>query len=94
MHASDLRKNGESEIRIYLLNAWREATVFTDRERAAFAWAETLTNVAENGAPDADYALIKEQFTEAEQAKLTFAIGAINLWNRLQIGVAATHPAL
>jgi len=93
MHATDARKDGESEMRLYLLNGWREATVYSDRERAALAWTETLTEVAEKGAPDADYALIRDQFTEPEQANLTLAIGAINLWNRLQIGVAATNPA-
>jgi AhpD family alkylhydroperoxidase len=93
MHATDARKDGESEMRLYLLNGWREATVYSDREWAALAWTETLTEVAEKGAPDADYALIRDQFTEPEQANLTLAIGAINLWNRLQIGVAATNPA-
>ena len=61
------------------------------RERAALAWTEALTLVAETGAPDADYELIKAEFTEAEQVNLTFAIGAINTWNRLQVGFRALH---
>ena len=86
MHATQARADGESEMRLYLLNAWRESSLYTPRERAALAWTEALTRVADTGAPDADYALIKEAFTEAEQVQLTLLIGAINSWNRLQIG--------
>lgn len=93
MHSSDLRKHGESEMRLYMLNAWRESTLYTPRERAALAWTEALTLVAQTGAPDADYELIKAEFTEAEQVNLTLAIGAINVWNRLQVGFRAQHPA-
>jgi AhpD family alkylhydroperoxidase len=91
MHTTDLRKHGESEMRLYMLNAWRESPLYTARERAALAWTEALTLVAETGAPDADYELIKAEFTEAEQVNLTFAIGAINTWNRLQVGFRALH---
>ncbi len=87
MHATDARAAGETEMRLYMLNAWRESTLYSDRERAALAWTESLTRLAETGAPDADYALIKQSFTEAEQVNLTLAIGAINLWNRLQVGL-------
>lgn len=93
MHVTDARKAGETEMRIHLLPAWRESTLYTDRERAALAWTETLTLVAETGAPDEDYALLQAQFTEAEQVNLTFAIGVINTWNRLQVGFRAAHPA-
>ena len=93
MHATDARKAGESEMRLYLLSAWRESSLYTDRERAALAWTDALTLVATNGAPDEDYKLLKAQFTDAEQASLTIVIGTINLWNRLQIGVRAVHPA-
>ena len=93
LHASDARKAGEAEMRLYLLDAWRESSLYSARERAALAWAETLTSVAGHGASDADYAAMAAQFSTAEQAMLTIAIGTINLWNRLQIGVAATHPA-
>jgi AhpD family alkylhydroperoxidase len=86
LHASDLRKQGESEMRIYMLNAWRESSLYTPRERAALAWTEALTRLADTHAPDADYELVKSEFTESEQVNLTFAIGAINVWNRLQVG--------
>lgn len=92
MHATEARKHGESEMRLYMLNAWRESTLYSDRERAALAWTEALTLVAQTGAPDADYDLVKAQFSEAEQVQLTFLIGAINVWNRLQVGFRAAHP--
>jgi AhpD family alkylhydroperoxidase len=92
MHATDARAQGESEMRLYMLNAWRESTLYNDRERAALAWTEALTRLAETGAPDADYAQIKAVFSEAEQVQLSLLIGAINLWNRLQVGFRAAHP--
>ncbi len=92
MHTTEARKHGDSEMRLYMLNAWRESTLYSDRERAALAWTEALTLVAQTGAPDADYALVKAQFSEAEQVQLTFLIGAINVWNRLQVGFRAAHP--
>jgi AhpD family alkylhydroperoxidase len=92
MHATDLRTQGESEMRLYMLDAWRESPLYSARERAALAWAEALTLVADTGAPDADYELLKTEFTEAEQVNLTLAIGSINTWNRLQIGFRAQHP--
>jgi AhpD family alkylhydroperoxidase len=93
MHTTDARKAGETEMRIYMLEAWRESSLYSDRERAALAWTEALTLVAETGAPDADYDLLKAQFTESEQVNLTFAIGVINTWNRVQVGFRAAHPA-
>lgn len=92
MHATDMRKHGETEMRIYMLNAWRESSLYTPRERAALAWTEALTLLPQTGAPDADYELIKAEFTEAEQVNLTLAIGAINTWNRLAVGMRAEHP--
>lgn len=92
MHAVDLRRAGESEMRLYLLNAWRESTLFSERERAALGWTEALTRLPETGAPDADYAALKAVFSEPEQVQLTFLIGAINVWNRLQVGFRAAHP--
>jgi AhpD family alkylhydroperoxidase len=91
MHATDARAAGETEMRLYLLNAWRESPLYTDRERAALAWTESLTNLAVAGAPNADYDLVKQAFSEAEQVHLTLAIGAINLWNRLQVGLHGQH---
>jgi AhpD family alkylhydroperoxidase len=92
MHTADARKAGEREERIYLLDAWRESSMYTPRERAALAWTEALTKVAETHAPDADYEAVKAQFNEAEIAHLTVLIGAINLWNRIAIGLRAVHP--
>ncbi len=92
MHATDARKAGQSEMRLYMLNAWRESHLYTDRERAALAWTEALTRLAETGAPDADYALLQARFTPTEQADLTLAIGAINVWNRLKVGFRSAHP--
>lgn len=92
LHVTDARAHGESEMRLHMLNAWRESPLYTDRERAALAWAEALTLLAATGAPDTDFELVKAQFNEAEQVNLTLAIGAINLWNRLQVGLRAAHP--
>lgn len=92
MHTTDARKHGETEMRLYMLNAWRESPLYSDRERAALAWTEALTLLPQTGAPDADYELVKAQFSEAEQVQLTLLIGAINVWNRLQVGFRAAHP--
>ncbi|WGF90076.1 carboxymuconolactone decarboxylase family protein [Marinivivus vitaminiproducens] len=92
MHTTHLRERGESEMRLYMLNAWRESPLYSDRERAALAWTEALTRLAETGAPDADYDRVGKAFTESEQVNLTLAIGAINVWNRLQVGFRAAHP--
>jgi AhpD family alkylhydroperoxidase len=93
LHATTARKGGETEMRLYLLDGWRDSSLYSDRERAALAWAEALTLVATKGAPDEDYERAKAQFSEADLANLTLAIGAVNLWNRLQIGVRARHPS-
>lgn len=93
MHVKDAVKNGESDMRLHLLDAWRHSPVFSDRERAALGWTEALTNLAETGASDSDYELLKDQFSETEIAYLTLLIGTINLWNRVQIGLRAVHPA-
>ena len=92
MHTTDARKNGESEQRLYLLNAWRESPLYTDRERAALAWTEALTLISETHAPDADYEAMRAQFSEKEAVNLTMLIGAINAWNRVAIGFRAIHP--
>ncbi|KQT61587.1 alkylhydroperoxidase [Methylobacterium sp. Leaf456] len=91
LHVTDARKQGEGEMRLHLLNAWRESRLYSERERAALAWTEALTRLPETGAPDADYDALKAQFTEAEQVQLTLQIGAINLWNRLQVGLRGVH---
>jgi AhpD family alkylhydroperoxidase len=92
MHTREARADGETEERIYLLDAWRESPLYDDRERAALAWTESLTLVARTHAPDEDYALLKAHFTDEEQVKLTLAIGAINAWNRFCIGFRSIHP--
>ncbi|MGE0666970.1 MAG: carboxymuconolactone decarboxylase family protein [Sphingomonadales bacterium] len=89
MHTRDARAAGETEQRIYLLDAWEEAPVYTDRERAALLWTETLTLISENHAPDHVWEAVKAQFTEKELVDLSVAIGVINTWNRLAIGFRA-----
>jgi AhpD family alkylhydroperoxidase len=91
MHATDAVKHGETDMRIHLLSAWHESPLFTERERAALNWTDRLTKVAEMGAPDADYALLKAHFNDTEIGHLTLLIGTINLWNRVQIGLRAVH---
>lgn len=92
MHVKEGRKAGLSEQRLHLIAAWRESPLYDDRERAALAWTEALTLIAETGAPDADYEALKAQFSEAEIVKLSVAIGLINVWNRLVIGARMVHP--
>lgn len=91
MHVKVAVKNGESDMRIHMLDGWRESPLFTDRERAALNWTESLTLIAETHAPDEDYALLQSQFNETEIGYLTLLIGAINVWNRVQIGLCAIH---
>lgn len=85
MHAKDLRAAGETEQRLYELDAWRETPFFTERERAALAWAEAVTRVAGEHVPDAIFETARSQFNEAELVDLTLAVVAINGWNRLNI---------
>ncbi|SDT39326.1 carboxymuconolactone decarboxylase family protein [Pseudomonas fuscovaginae UPB0736] len=86
MHSADARKAGETERRLYTLSAWREAPFFSARERAALAWTEALTRIAESHAPDEDYERLNAEFSPAEQVNLTLAINTINSWNRLAVG--------
>jgi len=85
MHSQDLRAAGESEQRLYLLDAWREAPFYTDRERAALAWTEAVTLVSETHVPDEVFQEARRHFTEPELVNLTLAVVAINGWNRLNI---------
>ncbi len=85
MHSKDARAAGETEQRLYLLNAWREAPFYTERERAALEWTEAVTRLGEHGVPDDVYATAQAHFTEEELVNLTFAVIAINSWNRLSI---------
>ena len=91
MHAKDARANGETEQRLYGLNAWRETPYYSARERAALEWAEALTLVSETRVPDEVYERVREQFSEDELAHLTLAVVSINGWNRLNIA-ARTVP--
>jgi AhpD family alkylhydroperoxidase len=92
MHTREARAHGENEMRLILLDAWRESPLYTDRERAALAWTDSLTRIARTHAPDADYELVKAQFSEGEIVALTVLIGMINAWNRIQISARAPHP--
>ena len=93
MHTQDARKLGESEQRIYLLDAWHESAMFSPKERAALAWAEALTDIRHSRAPDAAYNEARSQFSEKEMADLSINIAMINAWNRLAIGARAVHPS-
>jgi len=86
MHTAEARAKGETEQRIYLLSAWREAPCYTDRERAALGWTDALTRLSEGHAQEGAYAELKAHFTEEEQVKLTLMINVINGWNRLAVG--------
>jgi AhpD family alkylhydroperoxidase len=86
MHIEDALNSGERPNRLHMLDAWRESSLYSDRERAALSWTEALTRLAETRAPDADYAAIAAQFSEKEQIMLTLMIGAINSFNKLNVG--------
>ncbi|WP_337176762.1 carboxymuconolactone decarboxylase family protein [Paludisphaera sp.] len=89
MHTKDARAHGETEQRLYGLNAWRETPFYTDRERAALAWTEAVTLVADGHVPDEAYEQARQHFEEKELVDLTFAIVAINGWNRLAVAFRA-----
>jgi AhpD family alkylhydroperoxidase len=93
MHTEEARKLGEADTRLYLLDAWRESALYSARERAALAWAESLTHIASTHAPDDVYEEARRQFSEKELADLSIAIAMINAWNRLAIGSRSVHPA-
>ena len=85
MHSKDARAAGETEQRLYMLDAWRESSVYTDRERAALEWTEAVTRVSEGHVPDSVYDVVRQHFSEEELVNLTLAVVAINGWNRLMI---------
>ena len=91
-HSKELRKGGESEQRIYLLDAWHESPLYSPRERAAFAWTDALTRISETHAPDDVYDELRRHFDDKEIVDLTTLVGMINLWNRLAIGLRYEHP--
>jgi AhpD family alkylhydroperoxidase len=90
MHWKDLKSIGESDLRLYELNAWEEAPFYSERERAALAWTEAVTRVADTHVPDTVYEEVRKVFSEKEVADLTLAVAAINAWNRLSIAMRAT----
>src|SRR5262247_1915320 len=90
MHWKDLRAIGESEQRLYELDAWEEAPFYTDRERAALAWTDAVTRVSEEHVTDKVYERVRTQFSEKELADLTLAVATINAWNRLSIAGRTT----
>lgn len=87
MHSKDARARGEDEQRLHVLAAWREAPLYSPRERAALAWCEALTLLPQSGAPDDVFAEVAAQFSPEEIAALTFQVVAINGWNRLAVGL-------
>ena len=89
MHSKDARAAGESEQRLYLLDAWREAPLYSARERAALEWTEAVTLVREGHVPDDVYRSVREHFSEEELVNLTLAVVAINGWNRVSIAFRA-----
>ena len=92
MHTRDARERGESEERLYLLDAWRESPLYTERERAALAWTEAVTLVSQTHVPDIVYDEVRRHFSEAELVKLTLLVATINAWNRLAISLRSVHP--
>jgi len=92
MHTHEARAHGETEERLHVLAAWRESPLYSARERAALAWTEAVTLVAETHVPDAVYQEARQQFDEGELVKLTLAVTTINAWNRIAIGFRMVHP--
>jgi AhpD family alkylhydroperoxidase len=92
MHTRDARARGESEGRLYLLSAWRHSPLYSERERAALAWTEALTLVAETQVPDEVYDTARRHFSEKELADLTMAVVTINAWNRIAVAARTVHP--
>ncbi|MES2028895.1 MAG: carboxymuconolactone decarboxylase family protein [Pseudomonadota bacterium] len=92
MHVKESRHDGLSEQWINMMSVWHESTVYTPRERALLAWVDAVTLIAQTRAPDADYEALRAHFSEDECLKITVAIGAINVWNRLAVGFRIPHP--
>ena len=92
MHVKHARKDGMSEQWMALIATWQESPVYSAAERAVLGWTESLTRLADTRAPDADYEPLKAHFSEADIGKLTVAIGVINVWNRIAVGLRTQHP--
>ncbi|MDR2333891.1 MAG: carboxymuconolactone decarboxylase family protein [Burkholderiaceae bacterium] len=91
MHSREAREDGDTEQRVFLVSAWKESPLFTERERAAFAWAERVTLVADGGVPDALYEHTLKHFSKGELTRLTIAIGLMNTFNRLCVSFHSIH---
>lgn len=92
LHTREARGRGESEERLYLLDAWRDSPLYTERERAALAWTEAVTLVAQTHVPDAVFDEVRQHFAEDELVKLTLVVATINAWNRMAISFRSVHP--
>jgi AhpD family alkylhydroperoxidase len=92
MHSKEARHTGLSEQWIILMSTWKESPIYDAKERALLGWVDAVTNLAQTGAPDDAYDALKAHFSEEEMTKLTVAIGAINIWNRLAVGFRSQHP--
>ncbi len=92
MHVKEARHDGLSEQWINLLCVWHELPIYDARERAVLGWVDAVTKISETGAPDSAFEPLKEFFSEAEIAKITVTIGAINVWNRIAVGFRLQHP--
>jgi AhpD family alkylhydroperoxidase len=92
MHVKHARKDGMGEQWMALIATWQESPVYTDEERAVLGWTEALTRLADTRAPNADYEPLKTHFSDTEIGKLTVAIGVINVWNRIAVGLRTQHP--
>lgn len=92
MHSKEAMRDGETQQRLFLVSAWKESPLFSDRERAAFAYTEAVTLISNGGVSDALYEATLKHFSEEELVKLSVAIGMINVWNRLCVPFHAIHP--
>lgn len=92
MHVQEALEIGVPAQKLHLVAAWRESPIFTTKERAALRWTESLTHISATGAPDGDYEAVRAEFSEAELAVLTVAIGAINMLNRMGVAARLQHP--
>ena len=92
MHVKEARKDGLSEQWINLVSVWREATVYSEKERAVLGWTDAVTLISQTGAPDAEFEAMRAHFSDEEITKITVAIGAINMWNRIAVSTRMQHP--
>ena len=92
MHVKEARKDGLAEQWINLVSVWREAAVYSEKERAVLAWTDAVTLIAQTGVPDADFQALRAHFSDEDITRITVAIGTINMWNRIAVGARTQHP--